>query len=841
MSNQLSYLSEDDIRTKVVYQWLKDCGLNDSDIIIEYTIKFRLGKGIKTINSRTDVLIKNINGQNLLIVEVKRPDHSLNDSDKQQAISYARALAEGGIAPFSILTNGKDSLIYDSVTGEEVSDNSISSDHPYVKNGFYVSGDAIHAKAEALEYLITISTDNLLTFCKAQVKFKMALLRSEDLYSGKKYIPQLYIDRKQPKEELKSKLFDKKSHQIILVVGPPQHGKTCFLCNTVESYLEQDIPVLFYPAISLKKGLLHEIKEDFEWMFGEELSSSLIVNRLRRISEQLGKKILLFIDGWNEMLDFALIINDECQRLQLSNIQIVLSTTSPSLTRLLQDETGNSTYIANETKLNIAAIRKLTKQPLANTKEINIIQIGTFNESEIRLGKKVYERAYNTSFSSEDNLPKDPFYLRLASEIYMNNSVPIFATRTDLIQNSLIQKGIRRGISEIELFTTLNDLCDIILKNDTPFDCTHLPLGLRTEKSILLWIESAILLRTHELGLPKIDFYYTHDKDYCIAILNRKLPQLFANSSNDLIYKELEYIIATESGQSALRWLMSCPEYAFIIEKIFQIVSIKAAENNTIISLLTNSILVQIQANNNLSFRWLEQHIHHIISIQLSNENEEKLKSDLSGLIFSLLNSLDVEKETEKYEFWMRLLVKYDASIDDLGVSESLICQFYGEDDIKDYFNTSATSLDIDLFERLVLDNDNEIARNAAMVLSYALSIYFLRKVPSYYQYYIQNNLKGIEYVIESSCEYILSELNEMYYGSMCPGWLSHAKKGDCEIEEEYYRQKTLWRPILKIFKPDSELYNRIFDMLRDLSEYLNDEEQDNPPFDNPNQLSFDF
>lgn len=104
--NNSLLLSEDDIRTKVVYQWLKDCGFSTADIWIEYSINIRIGKGIKTINSRADVLVKSTNGLNLLIVEVKRPDHPLDEQDKKQALSYARSLAEGGIAPFTILTNG---------------------------------------------------------------------------------------------------------------------------------------------------------------------------------------------------------------------------------------------------------------------------------------------------------------------------------------------------------------------------------------------------------------------------------------------------------------------------------------------------------------------------------------------------------------------------------------------------------------------------------------------------------------------------------------------------------------------------------------------------------------
>lgn len=178
-------LSEDDIRTKIVYQWLKDCRLNDTDIHIEYSINIRLGKGIKTIHSRTDILVKKSQDMNLLIIEVKRPDHCLNDEDKLQGLSNARALVQGGIAPFTILTNGKDTAIYDSITGNRIEGATVPRNHPYVQNGFRASGDALQARAEALEYLISLSPDNLLSFCKAQVEHRIGLLKSNDLFSGK--------------------------------------------------------------------------------------------------------------------------------------------------------------------------------------------------------------------------------------------------------------------------------------------------------------------------------------------------------------------------------------------------------------------------------------------------------------------------------------------------------------------------------------------------------------------------------------------------------------------------------------------------------------------------------
>lgn len=838
-SKGLLHLSEDDLRSKIVYSWLKDCGLSNSDIMLEYTLKLRIGKGTKTVNSRCDVLVKNNEGQNLLVIEVKNAKHNLAPSDRDQALSYARALADGGIAPFTILTNGVSTIIFDSITGEDIG-NFISPEHNYIKNGFKASGDALAAKAEALEYLVSISSDNLLCFCKAQIEQKMKLLRSSDIYSGKKYIPQLYVERKRLNTELNEKLFDdKKLQNLLLVVGPPQHGKTCFLCNRIESYLEDNIPMLFYPAVSIRNSLLEEIKSDFDWSFCDNVSEVQIILKLKRIAEKTGKRIIIFIDGWNEMLDHALQLNDECQRLLTGQIQVVLSTTSPSLLRLLHDNAGNQTYIAEETKLSLSMIRHLTSKPLKNTKEIGIVQVASFDYEEMQKGIQLHESHYKTKFSINSNLSNDPFYLRLAAESYTNDTVPLFATRSQLIQEGLIRKADRRKIGQIDLFSILNELAQIIIEKDTPLTCTNLPQRLQSEERISLYTECAILIRYHEKVIPEVDFYYTHDKDFCIAILNRKLDEKLIHTSDEVKCEELILLCKTESGQSALKWFLSCPEYNYVLEDIFRLLVEKRVYNTEILKILSDSILTQVSHNSNRSFDWLEKYIDEML---LFPRFENTFIVNFSNLVFSFLKSINQEKENEKYKFWIRILLKYDSSIEDIGVEECLICQYYGVDDIKNYFeDLEYTTLDLELFNTLVLDPDYVVAENAIKILTYAYPLYMLKIIPYIFNHYKLNNMAGQNYILENSCDSILDELKDIYFGSWCPGWLSGVEKGDEGIIEEFKKQKELWYPILRHLDPNSNLYLQIVGVLEDLSKFVIDEDLKDIPFNDPNQLKLSF
>lgn len=843
MLDNIFTFSEDDIRTKVVYEWLKDCGLEKSDILIEHTIKFKLGRSNKTINSRTDVLVKNTAGQNLFIIEVKRPDHVLKDQDKWQALSYARALAQGGIAPFTILTNGKDTLIYDSITGEKIEGNIVPANHHYVQNSFRVTGDAIKAKSEALEYLISLSADNLLSFCNAQVQYRMGLLKSDDLFSGKKYIPQLYIKRKTARQDLDNKLINKsRQSQVVLIVGQPQHGKTCFLCNTVEDYLDKQIPVLFYPAISLRKGLLSEIQEDFEWNFHSSSSPSQVISKLQRITEQTGKNILIFVDGWNEMVEDALQLNNECQRLKQTNIQVIISTTSPSLLNLLQDQAGNLSYIAEETKLNISTIHHLTSKQLKNTKELNIVQITTFDSEEFTKGKKIHEGAYNTQFAEKNNLPQDPFYLRLAAENYANDYVPAFATRTELIRKSLIRKAYRRGVQEVELFTNLQEIGKIITEKDSPISCMDLPYKLKSDFTLKKWVESAILIQLYKTEIPEIDFYYTHDKDYCISILALELDKQFLHLEKKIFYDNLLLLTKTESGCNSLRWFLSCPEYTYILEEVFKLVVSAEVNDHKILKILSDSILNQVNYNKNLSFNWLDIYIANIIELQT---NRKEFNNNLCDLIYSFLISLDNDKEKEKYRFWMRLLVKYEnQDWQGISVNDTLVANYYGKEnfrsfDVEDLF----TTLDIELFESFILDDDIEIACNAAKYLTSASYSYMHERMPYFIRHYKKEKRSGIEQILEIPCRLILQELNECYYGYMgCPGLFTYRTKGDDDIVKEFYNQKKLWRPVLTILDSKSQLYSSIIHLLNELSEYVDDDKIDlNLPHTDNNQLELGF
>jgi hypothetical protein len=830
------HMSEDDIRTKIVYEWLKDCPITSNEIFIEFTIKIRLGRGTRIINSRSDVLVRNYRGDNLLIIEVKNPSHNLHQDDKFQALSYARALAEGGIAPFTILTNGHHTLIFDTISGNEISGNTIPLNHRYVKNQFKVTGDAIGAYSEALIYLISLSEDNLLEFCKGQAEFRMSLLKSDDLFSGKKYIPQTYVDRIGPKKELDEKLFTgKKTRDVLLITGPPQHGKTSFVCNVIDTYLSRNIPCLFYPAISLKDGLLNALIDDFQWSFNSNFSIVQIAQRLNSILENSNQYLIIVIDGWNEMFDTPLRLNEECRRLNSGRIKVVISSTSASLERILYDGAGNPDFVCSTVELTRAQIRKLCSKPLKSTKDLGVIQIDKFNSEEIADAKLKYEKAFNVRFEEGGNLPKDPFYLRLASEQYANGTVPAFANRTSLIHKSLLSKSNRSRIEELELKRGLLALAEVLYEHDSPTKILLLPESFNSI-NLGKWCEAAILQELKNETSTEIAFYYTHDLDYSIAILHKEWHNIFQESTDFYkIIEELQEAIKTRVGRSALEWFLSCPDYLEHLQVVFSVIS--ETTYNELLNIVIQPILNQVNLSNKLDFGWLRKYLTTLINIEKNLGIEV---SKIVELIYAYILSLDKVQNKDHFEFWISVLLKYDTSLEDLGPEECYIAQIF-ECEIEGYDIYDSSLLDIELFERLVSHNDDEVASKSAIYLAYTAPYGFMENLIGYRKRLLDND-RDYESILDCACDRVIDNLNDYYFGTYCRGILLEAEDGDKDIKEEYFKLKPFAIPIIATYG-DFGIGGYLSHLLNEIriKAKIDEELNEDIDFEDPDQLKFEF
>ena len=119
-------MNEETLKLSVVVPLLKDIGLNPKDLVFEKTFSIQLGRGVYTIkgeevsvvSGRADILCM-MDNVPLFIIEVKAEGQTFSDADRRQGLSYARLLDP--MAPFVLLTNGKNTKLYDTFTGMEIS------------------------------------------------------------------------------------------------------------------------------------------------------------------------------------------------------------------------------------------------------------------------------------------------------------------------------------------------------------------------------------------------------------------------------------------------------------------------------------------------------------------------------------------------------------------------------------------------------------------------------------------------------------------------------------------------------------------------------------------------
>ncbi len=187
-------MNEEEIRSKLLLPFLNDLGFDLSEISLEKSFSIRLGKSTHAIKGRSDILCRR-NGKNLFIIELKNDSISIDQKDVDQGISYARLLSDN-IAPFTIITNGKVTRIFDSVSREELTGTNISKQSNYWKNECTLSTDIdLRIRYEALKNFVSFSPENLKRFCEDQVRDRMGPIIGSINDPYAKFVKELYVQR----------------------------------------------------------------------------------------------------------------------------------------------------------------------------------------------------------------------------------------------------------------------------------------------------------------------------------------------------------------------------------------------------------------------------------------------------------------------------------------------------------------------------------------------------------------------------------------------------------------------------------------------------------------------
>ncbi len=323
--------SEEDLRIAVV-KYFQELGFELDEIKAETRFTIQLGHNTLVVEGQgashrdqatglSDILLTR-HGRPLAIVETKAPNHALNEKDALQALSYARLLLE--MAPYAIVTNGRDTRVYDTFA-TTLAVLETPADSAWAKNGQQQPSIREDLRFDAAQKLIGVNAQTLWLFCQKQVAQALEDIKGSP-FEGKIYIPEVYAPRDNAQTAFDTWLAT--DMPCFAVIAESGLGKTNFMCAAAEQLITEHF-VLFYPAIRLIEDLRAALCDDFVWEFHRERGLAYIVERFTEIAREHGRQFIIFVDGLDEFPgDLKHLKNellDLVKRLRGSPIRLCLS------------------------------------------------------------------------------------------------------------------------------------------------------------------------------------------------------------------------------------------------------------------------------------------------------------------------------------------------------------------------------------------------------------------------------------------------------------------------------------------------------------------------------------
>jgi GTPase SAR1 family protein len=510
--------NEEDIKNKLIVPYLKTLGFDSSEISFEKSFSVKVGKHVykidterqlKSLSPRCDILVKR-NGRNLCIIEVKRNGSVIDQEDINQGVSYARLLDE--IAPICIVTNGETTKLIDSVTRGD-----LDVEKSKINNYQAILPD--EAYYEAIKCFLGYSENNIREFCKSQVSVYMETLKGSREDRNKKYIEELY----EPSAKL-NKYFEEfmlSESQCFVTVGDSGSGKTCWICNLAEQYLNEGYPVFFYRAVNITRGITAAIAEDLNWKLSGALDEQQSCRKMFDIFQGRDvKPILFFIDGMDEVS--AEFVREEFDRLLRRiagyNIKLIATCKSYSWNKLLS-------YDGIPTMLSLRTF-KFNDDPG--------FLIASFEESQFYRAVNKYKKFYNFKGLIQsgvlDDCRKSPYLLRIMFEVAFKKRMSnITYTTLEFFQeyfnevigrfkNKETTQEILLGISKIMYEKAESDIDLSVVRSGL-----NLPVSQEIDERLF---ELNILEKREDGHTVFVSFYFKKFRDFILAFKVLQWPRL---------------------------------------------------------------------------------------------------------------------------------------------------------------------------------------------------------------------------------------------------------------------------------------------------------------------------
>jgi hypothetical protein len=553
-------MTEEDIKGKLLLPYIKDLGFDVSEISLEHAFAIRLGKK-KHVTGRSDILCKKHN-KNLFVIELKNDSLPITNDDIDQGISYARLLDD--IAPFTIVSNGIITRIFDSVSKEELS-GKICDQSAFWKNGYSLSTEEeLRIRYEALKNFISLSPENLKIFCESQVHERMGQIigNSDSPYS--KFVKKLYIQRNDLQKAFED--FISSNESIFGLVGVAGVGKTNAICSLALQMLDDSF-VFFYNAAIINSPL-ECISQDLNIAFSSRTETDVVLKKLDELGRFANKSVLIFIDAidectnqniTHELSEIALVAKN------LDKLKIIISCKSNIWNEILKIK-NKPTYLYDELRKSHNILSSLENPGFLLT---------DFTDGELKSILPLYQNEFGFKGTISNSLLhelRNGFFLKIFSEVYSGKQIPKKINDKELIKKYLKQSLEETKIGFLSGLRTLSAIGNIILNHkyttlqahkDEGLDVNHIleKLNFSLDENISEDLFSRnILIKSSNEDSYNISFYYSKIRDFIICFHTYKLDKL----NNDQFYNVLADFYQNHIGKSALDFYIENASHSHI-------------------------------------------------------------------------------------------------------------------------------------------------------------------------------------------------------------------------------------------------------------------------------------
>ena len=488
-----------------------------------YNVK---GDEVFSALGRADILCK-VDQTPFFIIELKAETEDLTEADKKQGISYAR-LCEP-IAPYVILTNGKEIKIYDTITSQKITDTKgeIKSNRVEI-----ALEEELSLRFEALSNFIDFSYSNLLVFCKA---FNHTILKkhlphensSVEKSFNAKYIPETYVER----EILNHKFFEfleQYDKKIFPVIGESGVGKTSFICKMVEDL--DDAPSIFYSGTFLSGSFFESLASDFNLFFSPQNNNVSILKKISSLAKKYSKDVVIFLDAVDEW-------EDDHSNQQLEQLAKILVS-------------FNIKLVVSCKPLIWEKFLSIKSMPTTISEIIfpDIPLLTDFNNKELNEAIHKY-CSYASLTIPQDTSNFDlnnPFFLKVATEVAFieNTSLSSSNKSRAMLQKFLelkLQKSKIPELLERFLFAISEKLLEVdktqIIESDLR---SYLGLDIYSEIPAKLFGFNILYKYTERLNKIHLGFYFSTLRDHIVSTLLLNLDFLRGNERINLIKSHLK-------------------------------------------------------------------------------------------------------------------------------------------------------------------------------------------------------------------------------------------------------------------------------------------------------------